>query len=68
MWQSSLTTCTTQKESHDQDNQFTDVRYIWNNEEIIKAFWTLFQHHGVAAFKYSEISPLTPRLFAIVPN
>jgi hypothetical protein len=42
----------------------TDVGYISDTEEIVKASWSLFQHDGAAAFKLSEKSPLPPALFA----
>jgi len=42
----------------------TAVRYISDTEEIVKALWSLFQHHGTAAFILSERSPLPPALSA----
>jgi hypothetical protein len=42
----------------------TTVGYISATEEIFKAFWSLFQHDGAAAFKSSERSPLPPALAA----
>ena len=35
-----------------------------DTEEIVNAFWSLFQHDGAAAFKLSERSPLPPLLSA----
>jgi len=64
MWQSSQNLHATQKESRAQNKQMTAVRYISDTEEIVKAFWPLFQHDGVAAFKLSERSPLPPALSA----
>ena len=60
MWQGSQNLCATQKESHTQDKQMTAVGYIWDMEEIVKTYWSLFQHDGAAAFKLSERSPLAP--------
>jgi len=42
----------------------TAVGYISDTEQIIKAFWSNFQHDGVATFKLSERSPLAPALSA----
>jgi hypothetical protein len=42
----------------------TTVGYISDNEEIVKASWSRFQHEGVAAFKSSERSPLPAGLSA----
>jgi hypothetical protein len=42
----------------------TAVGYISDMEEIVKAFWSLFWHDGVAVFKLSEISPLPPAFSA----
>jgi len=42
----------------------TTVGYISDKEEIVKAFWSLFQHDDAAAFKLSERSPLPPALSA----
>jgi hypothetical protein len=52
----------TQMESRAQDTQMTAIRYISDTEEIVNASWSLFQHHGAAAFKLSERSPLPPAL------
>jgi hypothetical protein len=49
-------------ESRTQDIQMTAIRYISDTEEIVNASWSLFQHHGAAAFKLSERSPLPPAL------
>jgi hypothetical protein len=40
----------------------TAIGYILDTEEIVKASCSNFQHHGVAAFILSEISPLPPAL------
>jgi len=37
---------------------------ISDTKEIVKASWSLFQHHGADAFKLSERSPLQPPLSA----
>jgi len=54
----------TQKESHPQNKQMTAVGYISDTEVIVKALWSLFQHHVAAAFKLSERYPLPPPLSA----
>jgi len=54
----------TQKESRTHNQQMTTVEYISDTEEIVKAFWSLFQHDGAAAIKLSERSPLPPALSA----
>jgi len=64
MWQGSQNLRATQKESRAQNKQMTAVGYISDPEEIVKASWSLFQHHGAAAFKLSERSPLPPALSA----
>jgi hypothetical protein len=48
----------TQKESRTQNKQMTAVGYISDTEEIVKVSWSLFQHDGVAAFKWSERSSM----------
>jgi hypothetical protein len=63
-WQGSQNLHATQKESRTQNKQMTAVGYISNTEEIVKASWSLFQHHGAAAFTLSERSPLPPELSA----
>jgi len=40
----------------------TAVAYISDVGVIVKASWSLFQHHGAAAFKLSERSPVPPAL------
>jgi hypothetical protein len=62
MWQGSQNLCATQRESCAQNKQLTAVGYILDTKEIVNAFWSLFQHDGVAAFKLSERSPLPPPL------
>jgi len=42
--------------------QLIAVEYISDTDEIVKAFWSLFQHEHVAAFKLPERSPLPPAL------
>jgi len=64
LWQGSLHLRATQKESRAHNKQMTAVGYISDTEEIIKAYWSLFHHHGAAAFKLSERSPLPPALSA----
>jgi len=64
MWQGSQNLRATQKESCTQNKQMTAVEYISYTQEIVKAPWSLFQHHGAAAFKLSERSPLPPPLSA----
>jgi hypothetical protein len=64
IWQGSQNLCATQKESRGQNEQMTAIEYISDMEEIIKASWSLFQHHGGAAFKLSKRSPLPPALSA----
>jgi len=43
-----------------QNKEMTAVGYISDIEEIVNASWSLFQQHGVAAFKLSERCPLPP--------
>jgi hypothetical protein len=64
MRQGSQNLCATKKESHAQIKEMTIVGYILDTEEIVKASSSLFQHHGAAAFKLSERSPLPPALSA----
>jgi len=44
----------------------TTVGSISDTEGIIKAFWSLFQHDGLAAFKLPDRKPLPPALSANV--
>jgi hypothetical protein len=60
MWQCSQNLCATQKESDTQNKQMIAVGYISDSEEIIKASWSHFPHHGVAGFQFLERSPLPP--------
>jgi len=62
IWQRIQNVHATQKESRAQNKHMTDVGHISDTEEIINAFWSLFQHDGAAAFKLSERSPLPPGL------
>jgi len=64
MWQRSQNLCATRTESPAQNKQMTDVGYVLDPEEIVKALWSLCQHDGAAAFKLSERSPLPPPLSA----
>jgi len=64
MWQGSRNLRATQNESRAQNQQMTAVRYISDTDQIVKAFWSLVQHDGAAAFKLSERSPLPPALSA----
>jgi hypothetical protein len=64
MWQGSQNLCAIQTESHAHNKQMTTAGYIPDTEQIIKAFLSLFQHDGAAAFKLSETSPLLPTLTA----
>jgi len=64
MWQGSQTLSTTERESRGQNKQMTDVGYILDTEDCVKASWSIFQHDGAAAFKLSERSPLPPALSA----
>jgi hypothetical protein len=64
MWQGSQNLGATQKESRAQNKRMTEVQYISDTEEIVKASWSLFQHDGAAGFKLSERSPLPPALSA----
>jgi len=54
MWQGSQNLRATQMESRAQKKQKTAIVYISDTEQIVKAFWSLFQHDGVAAVKLSE--------------
>jgi hypothetical protein len=54
----------TQNESRAQNQQMTGVGYIPDTEGIVKASWSLFQHHGAAEFKFSERSLLLAALSA----
>jgi len=60
MWQGRQNLRATQMESRAHTKQMRAVGYILDTKEIIKAFWSLFQHDGAAAFKLSERSPLPP--------
>jgi len=54
MWQGSDILCAAQIESCAQNKQMTTVQCISDNEEIMKASWSNFQHDGAAAPKLSE--------------
>jgi len=60
MWQGSQNPHTAWKQSPTPNKHMAAVGYISDAEEIFKASWLLFQHDGVAAFKFSERSPLPP--------
>jgi len=64
MWQGCQTVCATQKESRAQNKLITAVGHISDTEELVKACWSLVQHHRWAAFTWSERSPLPPALSA----
>jgi len=64
MWQGSQNLRATEREFRADTKQMTAVGYILDAEEIINAFWSLFQHDGAAAFKLSERSPFPPPLSA----
>jgi hypothetical protein len=64
MWQGSQNQGDNQNESGSQNKQMTAAGYISYTEEIAKASWSIFQHDGAAAFKFSERSPLPPALSA----
>jgi len=61
-WQSSQNLRATLNEYCARKKQMAAIGYISNIEEIIKAWWTIFQHDGAAEFKLSERSPLPPAL------
>jgi len=63
-WQGSQNPRATQKESRAQNKEMTAIEQISDSEEIIKAFWSNFEHDGAAAFKLLEKSPLAPDLSA----
>jgi hypothetical protein len=60
MWQGSQNLRATQRESRAQNKQMAAVGYISDTNEMVKAYWSLFQHNGAAALKLSETSPLPP--------
>jgi len=64
MWQGSQNLHATQRESRAQNTQMTAVGYILDTEESVYASWSLFQHDGAAAFKFSERSTLPSPLSA----
>jgi hypothetical protein len=64
MWQGSPNLRATSKKSCTQEDQMTAIGYILNNEEIINATWTNFQHDGAAASTLIERSPQPPALSA----
>jgi len=64
MWQGSQNLRATQKKSGAQNKQMTAVGHISDTDEIVKASWIFFQHHGAAAVKLSARSPLPPALSA----
>ena len=64
MWQARQNLCGPQKESPTQIKQLTPIEYIFDTEEIIKAFWSMIPHCCVGIFKDSELSPLPPALSA----
>jgi len=42
----------------------TAIGFISDMDEIVKAYWSNFQHDGAAVFKLSERSHLPPALSA----
>ena len=64
MWQGSQNIRANEKESHAQSKQMATIGYIWDTVEIVRASWSLIQHDGAAAFKFSERSHLPSRLSA----
>jgi len=64
MWQGGHNLRATQKGSRAQHKHMTAGGFISDTEEIVKAFWSLFEHFGAAAYKLSERSPLPPALSA----
>jgi hypothetical protein len=64
MWEGSSNLQAIQVESRAPNKQMTDIGHISDTKEIVKASWSLLQHHGAAAFKLSERSPLPPALSA----
>jgi len=64
MWHGSPNLAATQTGSSTQNNQMAAVGYISEMEEIVRASWPHFRHHGGAAFTLSERSPLPPALSA----
>jgi hypothetical protein len=60
MWQCSQNPLPPQMESRTQNKQMTAVGDNSDMEEIVKEFWSLFQHDGAAAFTLSERSVLPP--------
>jgi hypothetical protein len=67
MWQGSQNLFATQKESGAPNRQMTAVGYIYDMEEIVKAFWALPQFDGAATITMSERSPVPPALSAKDP-
>jgi hypothetical protein len=62
MWLDSQNVRATQKVSHTENKQISAVGYILVLAEVVKVSWSLIQHDGEAAFKFSERSPLQPAL------
>jgi len=60
MWQGSQNIHATLTASCGQNKQMTAVGYIAHTKQVIKASWSNFQHHGVAALTLSDKSPLPP--------
>jgi hypothetical protein len=50
MWQGSQNLCATQKDTYTQSKEMTAIGCNSHMEEIVKAFWSFFQHDGVVAF------------------
>jgi len=64
MWHGSQNILATQKESREQIKQMTAVGCMSDTEEMVNAFWSLFQHDGEAAFKLSQRFTFQPSLSA----
>jgi len=58
MWQGSHNLHATQKETRAQTDQMTAMGYILDTEEMVKASWSLFQHHGAGCIYTFRMNPL----------
>jgi len=64
IWQGSQNRQATQNESPAQNMQIAAIWYISDPEESVKTSWSLSEHDGAAAFKWSEWLQLPPALSA----
>ena len=64
MGQGSQNLAAIQKESRAQKKQMTAIGYISDTKQILKASWSNIRQDGVAAFKFSEKSPVAPAVSA----